>query len=38
MVPIDGINKHRDRLYVDLFDRLQIWNEILEEFVRFSCV
>lgn len=32
MVPIDGINKHRDRLYVNLFDWLQIWNEILGEF------
>lgn len=32
MVPIDGINNHRDRLYVDLFDWLQIWHEMLEEF------
>lgn len=32
MVPIDGVNKHRDRLYVNLFDWLQIWNEILGEF------
>lgn len=32
MVPIDGINKHRGRLYVNLFDGLQIWDEVLEEF------
>lgn len=32
MVPIDGINKHRGRLYVNLFDWLQIWDEVLEEF------
>lgn len=32
MVPIDGINKHRGRLHVNLFDWLQIWDEVLEEF------